>query len=119
MGLPQGARIPVKEDSYNQDFRRDKDGNFIITQLNEQMLSDIATAGGGNYYRANAPGMGLNSMLSQLRKLDKTEMESKVYSDFEEQFPVFVWFALGILVLDFILLSRKNKWLSKIRLFSK
>ncbi len=43
MGLPQGARIPVKEDSYNQDFRRDKDGNFVITRLNEQMLSDIAT----------------------------------------------------------------------------
>ena len=43
MGLPQGARIPVKEDSYNQDFRRDKDGNFVITQLNEQMLSDIAS----------------------------------------------------------------------------
>ena len=118
MGLPQGARIPVKEDSYNQDFRRDKDGNFVITQLNEQMLSDIASAGGGNYYRANSPGMGLNSMLAQLRKLDKTEMESRIYSDFEEQFPVFVWFALGILLLDFILLSRKNKWLRKIKLFS-
>jgi Ca-activated chloride channel family protein len=118
MGLPQGARIPVKEDSYDQDFRRDKEGNFIITQLNEQMLSDIASAGGGNYYRANSPGMGLNSMLAQLRKLDKTEMESKTYSDFEEQFPVFIWFALGILFLDFVLLSRKNKWLSKIKLFS-
>jgi Ca-activated chloride channel family protein len=82
------------------------------------MLSDIALSGGGNYYRANAPGMGLNSMLSQLRKLDKTEMESKVYSDYEEQFPVFVWLALGILLLDYILLSRKNKWLSKIKLFS-
>jgi Ca-activated chloride channel family protein len=118
MGLPQGARIPVKENSYNQDFRRDKEGNFVITQLNEQMLSEIAQAGGGNYYRANSPGMGLNSMLAQLRKLDKTEMESTVYSDFEEQFPVFVWFALGILCLDYILLSRKNKWLRKIKLFS-
>jgi Ca-activated chloride channel family protein len=118
MGLPQGARIPVKEDSYNRDFRRDKDGNFVITQLNEQMLMDIASEGGGNYYRANSPGMGLNSMLAQLRKLDKTEMESHVYSDFEEQFPVFIWIALGILLLDFILLSRKNKWLVKIKLFS-
>jgi Ca-activated chloride channel family protein len=53
MGLPQGARIPVKENSYNQDFRRDREGNFVITRLNEQMLSDVAQAGGGNYYRAN------------------------------------------------------------------
>ena len=118
MGLPQGSRIPLKEDSYNQDFRRDREGNFVITQLNEQMLSDIAQSGGGNYYRANSPGMGLNSMLTQLKKLDKTEMESKIYSDYEEQFPVFIWIAFGILLLDFILLSRKNKWLSKIKLFS-
>jgi Ca-activated chloride channel family protein len=118
MGLPQGSRIPVKEDSYNQDFRRDKEGNFIITRLNEQMLNEIAQAGEGNYYRANSPGMGLNSMLAQLRKLDKTEMESTVYSNYEEQFPLFIWIALGILCLDYLLLSRKNKWLSKIKLFS-
>jgi Ca-activated chloride channel family protein len=62
--------------------------------------------------------MGLNSMLAQLRKLDKTEMESKIYSDYEEQFPVSIWIAFGILLLDLILLSRKNKWLSKIKLFS-
>jgi Ca-activated chloride channel homolog len=118
MGLPQGARIPLNEDSYTQDFRRDRDGNFVITKLDEQMLSDIANHGGGNYYRANSPGMGLNSMLAQLKKLDKAEMAATVYSEYDEQFPVFIWVAFGLAVLEFILMARKNKWFGKIRFFS-
>jgi len=118
MGLPQGARIPLNEGPYNRDFRRDKEGNFIVTRLNEQMLVEISAVGEGQYYRADAPGMGLNSMLTQLRKLDKAEMEYKVYSEFDEQFPVFIWIALSLLWLDFIILDRKNKWLKKIQLFS-
>ncbi len=118
MGLPQGARIPLNEGLYNRDFRRDKEGNFVVTRLNEQMLIEISTAGDGRYYRADAPGMGLNSMLAQLRKLDKAEMEYKVYSEFDEQFPVFIWIALGLLGLDYVILDRKNKWLKKIKLFS-
>lgn len=118
MGSPQGERIPLSEGTYNQDFRRDREGNFIVTKLNEQMLVDIANQGSGKYYRADAPGMGLNSLLAQLRKLDKAELEYKVYSDYEEQFPVFMWLALGLLGLDCLILERKNKWLKKIRLFS-
>jgi Ca-activated chloride channel family protein len=118
MGLPEGARIPMNDDPYNKDFRRDKDGNFVVTRLNEQMLAEIADAGGGKYYRASTREIGLNSMLAQLRKLDKAEMEYKVYSEFEEQFPVFIWVALILLCLDYLILSRKNKWLRKIDLFS-
>jgi Ca-activated chloride channel family protein len=118
MGLPQGVRIPLNSGPYNRDFRRDKDGNFVITRLNEQMLTDIASVGNGKYYRANAPGMGLNEMLSELNKLDKTEMEFREYSDFSEQFPVLIWIALGLLVLDFLILEKKNRWSRKIRLFN-
>jgi Ca-activated chloride channel homolog len=118
MGLSQGARIPMNNDPYNRDFRRDKEGNFVVTKLDEQMLAEIAASGGGKYYRANSREMGLSDMLAQLRKLDKAEMEFKVYSEFEEQFPFFIWIALGLLVLDFILLARKNRLLRKIKLFS-
>jgi len=118
MGLPQGERIPLNDGPYNQDFRRDRDGNFVVTRLNEQMLVDIANDGNGKYYRADAPGMGLNNMLEQLRKLDKAELEYKVYSEYEEQFPVFMWLAFALLCLDCLILERKNKWFKKIQLFS-
>jgi Ca-activated chloride channel family protein len=118
MGLPQGARIPVSDGQYNRDFRRDREGNFVITKLNEQMLVEIASAGGGKYYRANSPNMGLNDMLTQLNKLDKAELDYKMYTEYEEQFPILIWIAFGILWLEYILLDRKNKWLKKIQLFN-
>jgi len=119
MGMSQGVRIPVSSNHYNSDFHRDKDGNFVVTKLNEQMLMEIATAGGGKYYRGNMPDMGLNNMLTWFNKLNKAETETKVYTEFEEQFPGFIWLAVGILLLELIILERKNKWLKNIRLLDK
>jgi Ca-activated chloride channel family protein len=119
MGLSQGVRIPEVNSPYNRDFRRDKDGNFVVTKINEQMLMEIASAGGGKYYRASTPDMGFNNMLAVLNKLNKAETETKVYTEFEEQFPVMIWLALGLLLLDFLLLERKSRWLKNIHLFDK
>jgi Ca-activated chloride channel homolog len=119
MGTPTGVRIPVNSDPYNKDYHRDSDGNFVITRLNEQMLMEVAAAAGGKYYRANAPNLGLNNVLAELNKLNKTEIDYKVYTDYEEQFPVFVWGAFLLLCLDLLILDRKNKWLKGFRLLEK
>jgi Ca-activated chloride channel family protein len=119
MGMGQGVRIPANNGPNNRDFRRDRDGNFVVTKLNEQMLMEIASAGGGKYYRASMPDMGLNSMLALLNKLNKVETESRVYTEFEEQFPGVIWLALGLLLLELVILERKNKWLKNIHLFDK
>ena len=118
MDLSQGVRIPLRNDAYNRDFRRDNEGNFVITRLNEQMLKDIAAVGNGHYYRANSPNMGLNEMLAQLNNLDKAEMDYSEYTEYEEQFPVLVWLALALLGLEYMVLDRKNRWLKKIRVFN-
>jgi Ca-activated chloride channel family protein len=117
MGLPQGVRIPAPGNSYDRDYRRDKNGNFVITRLNEEMLKEIAEKGNGNYYRASSPEMGLNSMLSELNKMNKEGLEYTEYSEFEQQFPGVIWIALALLILEFILLARKNKWLKEISIF--
>jgi len=119
MGLPQGVRIPAPGNNmYVRDYRRDRDGNFVITRLNEQMLKDIAEAGNGRYYRANSPDMGLNSMMAELNKMNKEGSRYTEYSEYEQQFPGVIWIALILLVLEFLLLERKNKWLRNIRVFN-
>jgi Ca-activated chloride channel family protein len=118
MGLAQGARIPISDNPFNRDFRRDKQGNFVISRLNEQMLRDIASAGEGKYYRASSPNIGLNDMVNRLQKLNKSEMEYRVYTEYEEQFPVFIWIVFGILWLEYFLIERKNRWLRKIKMFN-
>ncbi len=117
MGSPDGSPIPVKG-SYNQkEFLKDRQGNVVTSKLNTQMLSQIAMAGGGRYYHATSTNVGLNKLFSDLNKLDKVEIEAKVYSEYEEQFPALVWVALGLIILELMILERKNKFLKNIKIF--
>lgn len=117
IGLPEGVPIPDSDNSYIREYRRDKSGNIVTTRLNEQMLNEIAEAGNGKYFRASSGNIGLNDLYAVLNKLEKTEMESKTYSDYEEQFPAIVWIVLGLLVIDLMILERKNKRFKHISLF--
>jgi|WetSurSiteA1Bulk_404760.scaffolds.fasta_scaffold00012_11 Ca-activated chloride channel homolog len=119
MGMNQGARIPVIKGTDNRDYQRDQEGNFVVTKLNEGMLMDIASEGGGKYYRANTPNLGMNNMLVQLKGMNKGEVEYKVFTEFVEQFPVLIWLAFAALVLEILILERKNKWMKNIFLFHK
>lgn len=113
MGLPDGSTIP---DDGN-DFRRDKSGSVVVSRLDEVTLQQIAAATGGIYVRANNSRTGLNILLDEINKLEKTEVESKKYSEYESRYPYFVAIALILLLLDFIILERKNKWLMNLKLF--
>ena len=117
IGLSEGVPIPDSESSYVREYRRDKKGNIVTTRLNEQMLMEIAQAGNGKYFRATSGNIGLNDLYAVLNKLEKTEIESRVYSEYEEQFPVIIWIVLGLLILELIILERKNKWFKNISLF--
>jgi Ca-activated chloride channel homolog len=117
IGLPEGVPIPDAENSYIKEYRRDRDGNIVTTRLNEQMLSEIAAAGNGKYFRATAGNIGLNELYLMLNRLQKSEIESRTYSDYEEQFPSIIWMVLGLLLIDLLILERKSKWFKNITLF--
>lgn len=116
MGLPKGAPIPIVKNG-QKDFRRDKKGEVVVTKLNEEMLQQIAAAGKGIYIRANNSHIGLSRLFDEINKLEKTEMESKIYSEYNEQFQYLLAIGLFFLLLELALLERKNKWLKKYRLF--
>lgn len=117
MGSPDGSPIPLRG-AYNQkEFLKDRHGNVVTSKLNTRMLSQIAMAGGGKYYHATSTNVGLNKLFSDLNKLAKVEIEAKVYSEYEEQFPALIWLTLGLIILDFIILERKNKLLKNIKIF--
>jgi len=117
MGLPSGSPIPVLRGGQT-DYLKDRDGNVVITKLNEPMLEQIAAAGEGIYVRANNAQVGLNALFDEINKLEKQEMESRTYSEYDDQFQYFFAAGLILLLLEFIILERKNKYLMKIRLFS-
>lgn len=117
MGLPQGGPIPVSNSYGQKDFRRDKEGSVIITKLDEGMLQKISQAGGGAYIRANNTEVGINQIFDEINKMEKKELETRVYSDYNDQFMIFLFIAFFALIIDFMLLERRNKYLKKVHLF--
>ena len=120
MGLPDGAPIP----EYNQyghqtGYRKDRLGNTIITKLNEPMLQQIATAGNGLYVRASNSNVGLEKIYDDIEKLDKTEIEAKVFTDYEDQFQWFVGTAIILLLIEILISSSKKEWERKFNIFEK
>lgn len=113
-GSTKGAPIPLASGG----FMKDDNGNVVTTFLNEQMAEQIARAGGGIYLSGNA-GDAVGRLDEQLKKLAKADLQKVVYSQHDEQFPVFAWFALIFLVLELFVLNRKNAWLRKINFFTK
>jgi Ca-activated chloride channel family protein len=118
MGLPQGGPIPVVNAYGQKDFRRDKSGQVVVTRLDENMLQQIAAAGNGKYIRANNTEVGINNIFDEISKMEKSELESKVYSDYNDQFYYFIAIALALIALEYLILERKNNLLKNFRLFN-
>lgn len=116
MGLPKGSPIRIPGGG-ETDFMKDKEGNVVITKLNESMLQEIAAAGSGVYIPANNLRNGIENLLDTLSKLEKSEMESKVYSEYDEQFQYLAAIVLLLLIIDATILERKNRFLKHIKLF--
>jgi len=98
-------------------FWKDKDGNVVVSKLNEQMCKEIAIAGKGVYVHADNSNSAYRVINKELDKLAKSEIKSSVFSEYNEQFQSFALFALLILIIDFFIFDRKNKRLSKIKIF--
>lgn len=117
MGLAKGAPIPKYNQYGQKDYRNDNQGNVVISKLNDDMLKKIAIAGGGTYIRANNTKAGLNALFDEMNKLQKVEMNAKVYADYEEQYQFFLGFAILFLLFEIILLSKRNRRLAAMDLF--
>ncbi len=118
MGTADGSPIPVYKNNVKEGFRKDNEGNTVITKLNEQALKEIATAGSGIYVRASNSDAGLNSVLEEVSKLEKKQFESKMYSDYEDRFQWFVAVTLVLLLIELFLTERKSKIYQRLNLFN-
>lgn len=118
MGSPEGGPIPEYVNG-QKSYRKDRQGNVVVTKLNEPMLQQIAEAGKGAYVRANNAQVGLNNLLNEVNKMEKSELESQIYADYDDKFQYFIGLGLFLILLDFVILERKNKYLKNFKLFGE
>ena len=116
MGLPGGAPIPKKRGG---GFMKDRDGNVVISVLDEQTLISIADETGGVYVRAGNSADASDKIINEIGKLQKGEVLKQNYSEYADQFQYLALLALILLLVDIIISEKKNSVLSRINLFKK
>ncbi len=115
IGSPDGSPIPIEG---TNDFRRDREGNVVITRLDENMCKEIAQSGNGIYVRVDNSNAAQRAITSEINKLAKADIETQVYTEYNEQFQVIAWIILLLLLIEILILERKNPLFRNIRLFS-
>lgn len=114
VGSPDGAPIPVEG---TNDFRRDREGNVIVTRLNEAMCQQVAKAGNGIYVRVDNSNAAQKAITQEIDKMAKADVETQIYTDFNEQFQAVAWCILLLLLVEMLILERQNPLFKNIHLF--
>ncbi|MBQ5573574.1 MAG: VWA domain-containing protein [Bacteroidaceae bacterium] len=115
VGSPSGSPIPGERAN---EFRKDKDGNVVVTKLNEAMCRELAAAGNGAYFYVDNTNAAEKALKQELDKLAKSDVETTVYTDFDEQFQIIAWMALILLLLELFISEGKNAKLKNVKLFN-
>jgi Ca-activated chloride channel family protein len=118
IGIGSAEGVPVRVNiNGRKDFLKDIDGNTVISKLDEEILKKIALSAGGTYVRASNSNIGLDKIFSEIRRMKDQELESTMYTEYNDQFQIFAALALFLLLFDFLIMDRKNRKLADIRLF--
>jgi Ca-activated chloride channel family protein len=97
MGSADGAPIPVYQGDVRTGFRKDNEGNVVLTKLDETALREIAEAGGGIYLRASNAQNELDAVFKEIESMEKKEYGSKLFTEFEDRFQWMLFPALAFL----------------------
>ena len=119
VGDIKGGPIPEKRNGVVISYKKNKEGETVITRLNEETLKNIAAEANGAYINGKNTNDVVESIREILNSMDKTEFEAKQFADFKDQFQWFLGFGIFLLVLDIFLLDRKTAWLKKLNLFNE
>ena len=105
VGSPEGTMIPFED-----DYLRDKEGNPVVTRLDESVLQEVAAAGKGLYVRAGNSEFGLDPIIGEIARMDDEEYDSVVFEEYDELYMYFFAMALFFLVLEMLIGDRRSKY---------
>ena len=104
VGSPEGEVIPM-----DGDLLRDKEGEIVVTRLDEKVLQEVAAEGNGVYVRAGNSEFGLNPIIEDIRKMEDEKYSSIVFEEYDEQFMYFLGIALFFFVIEMLVGDRRSK----------
>ncbi len=115
VGSPEGAPIPIRG---SNDYMKDREGNVVVTRMNEEMCQQVAQQGNGIYVRVDNTNTAQRAISKEIDKMAKADIETEVFTEYNEQFQVIAWIIFIFLLIELLILERKNPLLKNIRLFT-
>ena len=103
VGSPEGKPIPM-----DGELLKDKEGNIVVTRLDEKVLQEVAAAGNGVYVRAGNSEFGLNPIIDDINKMEDEKYSSVVFEEYDEQFMYFLGIALLFFVIEMLIGDRRS-----------
>ena len=119
VGTEKGGPIPIKRNGVIQNYKKDQNGETVITKLNPATLQEIASEANGEYIEGNVTANVTETVQDLLQNIEKTEFEAKQFADYQSHFQWFLALCFIILFLDVFLLERSTAWIKKLNLFNE
>ena len=112
IGSPEGAPIKI-----GGELIKDEKGEMVVSRLNEELLQAIATEGDGGYVRATNAAFGLDEIVDEIASMEKSERTTLRFEEYNEQFYWLLWIVIALLIVEMLLLSRRNPKLRSFNIF--
>ena len=119
VGTTKGGPIPIKRNGVVQNYKKDNQGETVITRLDPGVLQEIAKEANGQYIDGSVTAEVTEKVQEELLGIEKTEFEAKQFADYKSQFQWFVGLATLLLLLDIFMLEGKTGWIRKLNLFNE
>lgn len=119
IGQEAGTTIPIKIDGTIDSYKKDSNGDVVITKRNSDILLKIASSSKGEYIDGNNTEDALELVKTKLDKIDKSEFESSQFVEYKQQFQIFILLSLLFIISDIFIFQTKTKWIQYLNLFNE
>ena len=119
VGQDSGSTIPIKVNGRIDSYKKDSNGEVVITKRNSEILNKIASSSEGEYIDGNITEEALENVKVKLDKIDKSEFETSQFVEYKQQFQIFILLALLFIIVDIFIFQTKTKWIQNLNLFNE
>ncbi len=119
IGTDTGGPIPIKRDGVLESYKKDQNGEVVITKRNPKILKIISDNSNGQYIDGNNTREVVGSVIEILKNLEKKEFEAKKFVSFKDQFQLFVFISFILLLVELFIFEKETEWLKKLNLFNE
>ena len=119
LGSNKGAPIPIRSNGVIESYKKNQEGDVVITKLMPNLLKELSKSNDGFYMKGDNTEAVVDEIISKLKQMDKKEFESKQFVAYKDQFQWFIGFALFFLCLEMFVFAKKTIWLEKLNLFNE